>query len=233
MGSTKTRFGAFIGIPANFEYKSPSDIDRNALRVAQSIPVSWNTDEGRLLEQSLILSDNAQKFALAREISMVDTHHIYIYSAIHSMSLLLYYFLAMAANDSFYGLYKPGSFRFTVYTLVAAFTYGVWAVSRDLLTKHYEKYADERAASLGLNYAKGGAEFYTRIIQRNVAIRGLMGKDGDSLYTQFGNDVELLRQRHVPFSERKLNAENIVKEYYKKIEAQKAAGETTNLTEAA
>lgn len=72
---------------------------------------------------------------------------------------------------------------------------------------------------MGINYAKGGVEFYTRIIQRNIALRSLLGTDGEGKYTQFGNDVEFLRQKHVPFSVRKKNAEEFVMKYYSQVES--------------
>lgn len=52
----------------------------------------------------------------------------------------------------------------------------------------HEIKADEQAANVSPSYAEGGLEFYEKILQRNTALRQLMGKEGEKLYTIFGND---------------------------------------------
>jgi len=82
------------------------------------------------------------------------------------------------------------------------------------LTKFYEERADTQASALGLNYAKGGVEFYTKLTRRNIAAREMMGVEGEKLYTKYGNcNSELLRQRHIPISIRKERAEKRVQKY--------------------
>lgn len=76
-----------------------------------------------------------------------------------------------------------------------------------MATKYYEKWADNKVGSIGLNYAQGGVEFYAKTLQRNIALRSLMGSSGEKKYTFYGNDVEFVRQKHVPFTERKSNME--------------------------
>lgn len=119
-----------------------------------------------------------------------------------------------------YGLYKPRSFRIVVYAGLGTFCYGLWAVSRDILTKFYENYADKRAAG-NLSYAKGGVEFYSKTLQRNMALRSIMGPSGERLFTFFGNDVEFIRERHVPYTRRKHNLEKI---------AERFSGQTTSMS---
>jgi len=181
--------------------------------------VAWGTDDGQLLQHAIVLSENAQKFAIAREISHLDTYHVYFYGIIPSIAIFSQYYLSAFANIKFYGHYKPRSFRYTVYSLVGIFTYGLYATATDALTRYYERSADKEAASLGLNYAKGAVEFYTKTVQRNMAIRELMGSRGESLFTKFGNHNEIIRQRHVPPLIRKENAEKMVQEYLKAISA--------------
>lgn len=59
---------------------------------------------------------------------------------------------------------------------------------QDSTTVNHEISADERAANVSPSYAEGGLEFYEKILQRNTALRQLMGKEGEDLYTVFGND---------------------------------------------
>jgi hypothetical protein len=176
-------------------------------------PVEWGSDDGKLLQHAIVLSENAQKFAIARELSHLDTYHVYNYGLIPSIALLLQYFLSATANDKFYGHFKPKSFRYSVYAIIGIFTYGIYATGTDALTRYYENSADSRAAALGLNYARGGVEYYTKMVQRNMALRELMGSRGESLFTKFGNYNELIRSRHVQPLIRKENLEKRVQEY--------------------
>ena len=47
---------------------------------------------------------------------------------------------------------------------------------------------DGAAAGMGRGYAEGGVEFYTKVLQRNVALRELMGSEGEGVFTVKGND---------------------------------------------
>lgn len=232
-GSTKTTGGVAIGIPRNYSYKTQADLERNDIIVSFLVHyfiiitekkwiysywyysqvdgnnVEWGSDGGQLLQEALVLSENAQKFGIARDICMSDTHYVYSRGIMGSSSIMLYFFLSRNANDMLYGLYKPRSFRTVVYSGLSLFCFGIWAVSSDLLTKFYENYADKRAGSLNLSYAKGGVEFYSRTLQRNMALRSIMGPPGEKRFTFFGNDVEFIRERHVPFTRRKHNMEKI------------------------
>ncbi len=171
--------------------------------------VEWGSDGGELLKQAIVLSENAQKFGIARDICMSDTFFVYVRGGMGTMSIMMYHFFSRHANNLLYGLYKPRSFRLVVYSGLALFCFGIWAVSSDLLTKSYENYADKKAGSLNLSYAKGGVEFYSKILQRNMGLRSIMGSSGERLFTFFGNDVEFIREKHVPFTKRKHNMEKI------------------------
>lgn len=162
-----------------------------------------------MLQDSLILSERAQKFAIAREICMVDTHAPYVHGSIGAFSMLTYGLTTRFLNDKLYGHMRPKSFRLMMYSLVATFSYGVYATVTDLVTKYYENSADSMAGRINLNYARGGVEYYSKILERNMALRSLMGPNGEKRFTFYGNDVEYIRQKHVPYSTRKINLENI------------------------
>lgn len=104
---------------------------------------------------------------------------------------------------------RPKSFRFSVYCLVGALAIGFYTTMTDLVTKYYENWVDKKVGNLNLEYAKGGIEFYSKILQRNMALRNLMGPNGEKTFTFYGNDVELIRQQHVPYTDRKKHLENI------------------------
>jgi hypothetical protein len=50
---------------------------------------------------------------------------------------------------------------------------------------------DEEMCALGESYIKGGIEFYSKLLNRNIALRKLMGKkvnEGSSLRISFSTD---------------------------------------------
>jgi len=207
-GSTKTVGGSLIGIPRHFNYQTVEDVERRDIVVEGNF-VEWGSEGGQLLQDSLVLSENAQKFGIAREYCMSDSHYVYVKGLLPAGGIMSYFMLSRTANDMLYGLYKPRSFRILIYSGIGLFSYGLWAVSMDILTKYYENAADKRAGSISLDYARGGVEFYSKILQRNMGLRHVMGTTGEKHYTFFGNDVEYIRERHVPFTKRKSNLEKL------------------------
>ncbi|CAL8096001.1 unnamed protein product [Orchesella dallaii] len=201
-GSINMRTGSIVGVPRHFSYGSPAHVEKNDIMV-ENKPIEWGSDGGQLLKDSLVVSERAQKFAIAREIVMTDTHSPYIHGGLGGFALFTYYCITRTVNDKFYGLARPKSFRVFVYSLVGTFTFGIWATMTDVITKRYEKWADERVGSIGLDYAKGGVELYAKTLERNIALRSLMGPNGEKRFTFYGNDVEFIRQRHIPYTERK------------------------------
>ncbi|ODN05878.1 Transmembrane protein [Orchesella cincta] len=207
-GSLKLRGGSIVGVPRHFSYEAQEQIERNDIMV-ENKPVEWGSDGAQLLKDSLILSERAQKFAIAREIVMTNNHAPYIHGGLGASAIFAYFCTTRTLNEKLYGLARPKSFRVFMYSLVGSFAFGLWATATDILTKRYERKADERVGGMGIEYAKGGVEFYAKTLERNMALRSLMGPKGEKMFTFYGNDVEFIRQQHIPYTERKRNLEVI------------------------
>ena len=67
----------------------------------------------------------------------------------------------------------------------------------------------------GKDYALGGIEFYNKALQRNMAIRTLMGSQGEKYYTKYGNHVTGAFENVVNVTERR---ENLIKHFSKYVE---------------
>lgn len=173
-------------------------------------PVKWETEEGINFRDSLVLSENAQKFAIAQGLAMADHNYVHMQGALAGSSIVGYTMLSAFLNTKFYGFYKPLSFRIFVYTLVGTFCYGVWSTTRDLYNKYIGNSADARAGRISLDYAKGGVEYYATLIKRNIALRDLMGPTGEKMFTVVGNHSQFLRQKYTPLTVRKENMEKVV-----------------------
>ncbi|KAJ9598453.1 hypothetical protein L9F63_010849 [Diploptera punctata] len=201
-GCTATRTGAIIGIPSNFSYKTTGDIDKHNI-VVNSDQVSWGSDAGKKLLDAMILSEAAQKFAIGREIAHVQSSYIYLHAVFPVSIIGSTYVLTANLNHRMGFLNRPFPLRFILYTLTGLFGFGMWIFLQDFTTISYETESDNAMISLGEEYIKGGIEFYSKLLQRNIALRNLMGQKGEKLYTVTGNDQYMLRQKHLPLTMRK------------------------------
>lgn len=211
-GSQRSRFGAMIGIPTNFVYDKVSSIDKDAI-VVNNEPVDWFRPDAKQLLDSLILSDDAKKYAIGREIIMTDNKFIYTESIALAAISAAYYATTFKINETL-GMLKRSRFRrFVVYSIVGAFYWGLWAMQRDALTRHFEYTSDKKLSEINENYVKGGLEFYNKTLQRNMALRSLLGDKGNKVYTLKGNENSFFREKHLPNTQRKYFFEDICKKF--------------------
>lgn len=201
-GFLTSRFGVLIGIPINFTYTDKSTVDKESIAINNE-PVNWNREDSQQLIDSLILSDDAKKYAIAREILMSDGHNLTIQSLTSSIIAGTCYGFTAHMNDSLNNWAKPRILRLSFYSIMAAFFWGLYTMQKDALIRYTESGVDEHLAQLGPAYVKGGHEFYDKIANRNAALRTLLGPSGQNLYTANGNDVIWLRQKKLPISYRK------------------------------
>lgn len=213
-GCTQTTTGAIIGIPSNFGYDSTSDVDRAHVLVNLD-QVSWGSEAGKDLLSAMVLSEEAQKFAIGREIAYAQTLYVYMNSAFPAIVIISMYAFTTNCNNRL-GLFgKPFALRAILYSLVGLFGFGSWAFMKDFTTVHYETQVDKEMCALGESYIKGGIEFYSKLLKRNIALRKLMGKKGEKLYTATGNDQYMMRQLHQPLTLRKEYCELQLQEFKK------------------
>lgn len=79
-GSFRSAYGAWLGIPVNFSYEKPSDIDRSSVQI-RSEAVKWDTEDGKQLATSLILSEPEQVFGICNALLELDSSRIYVEAA--------------------------------------------------------------------------------------------------------------------------------------------------------
>lgn len=202
-GSTFTKPGGIIGIPINFMYRSVDDIDKEKITINNK-PIDWNTPAGRSLQESLVLSEKARKFAIARELFYLHTHHVHLRGLFVGGSAFIAYWLGFAVNR----LNRlPQRTTLPARIILYGFFTGIGAVVYCLASDTYSWYRDRKvdrqAGKLGKEYTEGGAEFYTKLLERNIALRTLMGPDGPRRYTAYGNDVHYWRSPSVPLTSRR------------------------------
>lgn len=201
-GWTNGKKGAIIGIPINFTYDDVTSVETSLIQVNNE-SVNWSTPEARNLLRSLVLSEDAQKFALAREVLRVQTNEPMWKSVLNMTNWLMWYCLSAVANKRLKLFEKSLQFRSAMYILTGAFCWGVWVFERDSITVRYDISTDKQLLEQGPTYVAGGKEFYEKLLARNIALRSITGKQGESKYTVGGNDYFFFRQKTMPLTYRK------------------------------
>lgn len=201
-GSLRTRQGSIIGLPVNFTYHNIESIDKNQI-IMNNEPVDWSRDDAKKLLESFLLSDDGKKYAIAREILMTDNYNIIIQSIASALLTGGVYVLSAHLNDSLSLFDKPRTIRVFMYLVIASFAWGVWAMQKDILTRKYESSVDEKISQLGVKYVSGAIEFYDKMLQRNIALRTLLGTQGEKTFTCKGNEQFIIRMKKLPITHRK------------------------------
>lgn len=206
--------GAQIGIPANFNSTTddPSGITNRTILI-NGEEVEWDSESGTALRNSLVFSPDAQKFAIAREVVRLAAGGPVIHAAVAPACLAGACIYSVALKQIF-GFYA-GSIISRACVNVFAVGLGVisYVLASDALSQWLDYSSDRRAACLSSNYAKGGVEFYDKILTRNRTLRTLMGPKGEELYAPSGNlfPGHMLKLRHAPYTSRRDGILNLLK----------------------
>ncbi|XP_064617289.1 transmembrane protein 177-like [Liolophura sinensis] len=192
-GSLNTRKGGIVGIPANFKYLSTDNVERNKV-VLNNKGVDWNSSAGEKLAEAMVLSDNAKKFAIAREIFTIKSYFYAVDALLASFSFLGSYSFGYFINRKM-GLREklPMVVRGGLYTGFACLGLLTYVLVRDAYNCRQDRKLDQKAGTLMPALALGGVEYYTKLLQRNIALRELLGNSGSSLYTAYGNVTQSWR----------------------------------------
>ncbi|XP_061696834.1 transmembrane protein 177 isoform X2 [Syngnathoides biaculeatus] len=175
--------GAQIGIPANFN--------------------STAADHGGITNRTIFI--NAQKFAIAREVARLQSGAPVVSAAVAPLCLGGVWVYSVVLKQVF-GVHAGPALLRGAANLAAL---GLGAVSyfltSDAVTQWSDYSSDRRAAEVSRDYAKGGLEFYDKILSRNKTLRSLMGRKGEEIYAPSGNlfPANILQLKHTPYTSRR------------------------------
>ncbi|XP_007936365.1 transmembrane protein 177 [Orycteropus afer afer] len=195
--------GGVVGIPASFLGDPVSNTDQSVVVHGQR--VDWHSPAGARLRDSLTLSHDAQKFALAREVVYLESNVAALQTLPAPACLAGTWVLSVGAKQAL-GLYGgPMTLRAAFNLMAAVVGFVAYAFSMDSLTHALETWLDRYTASLSMDYARGGVEFYEKILSCNLALRSLLGRRGEKLYTPSGNIIprHWFRMKHLPYTARR------------------------------
>ncbi|EAT46501.1 AAEL002362-PA [Aedes aegypti] len=208
-GSMKARYGGVVGIPINYDYDSPADIEKTDMLIGNR-KVDWSSEGGKLLDQCLVLSEDEQVFGMAREILTLNSNKRLVQAIIPTVTWVFTYSAASLINQRCNFYVRPLSLRLMLYTICGVFGYGLYSFSQDMTEIYYDTDVDKQLAQLGPDVVDAGARFYDKVLKKNVAVRKLTG---DDYYTAKGNVNYLIRQKAAPITVRKEFFESGYKEF--------------------
>lgn len=198
--------GVQIGIPANFNSTADdhSGITNRSILINGKV-VDWNSDAGSVLKESLIFSSDAQKFAIAREVAHLQSGGPVLSATVAPLCLGGAWVYSVVLKQVF-GLFG-GPVLFRGIANVVALGLGAisYFLTSDAVNQWNDLSSDQRVAKLSREYAKGGVEFYDKILFRNRTLRSLMGQKGKDMYAPSGNlfPAHILKLKQTPYTLRK------------------------------
>ncbi|KAJ8415107.1 hypothetical protein AAFF_G00008050 [Aldrovandia affinis] len=207
--------GGQIGIPANFN----STLDdaggiTNRVILINGKEVAWDSSSGTALKEALVFSPEAQRFAVAREVARLESGGPILHAAVAPGCLAGVCVYGVALKQIFNLYSGPALMRGVVN--VVALTLGVvsYLLTADAVNQWLDYSSDRKAASISTDYAKGGVEFYDKILSRNKTLRILMGQKGEEMYAPSGNlfPANVFRLRHAPYTSRREGIARLLKE---------------------
>lgn len=201
-GTLNNKSGGIIGIPMNFKFTDLIDIPSEDILIGLK-PLNVLLKEADLLLDSFILSENAQKYAVAHEILRIKNKEVYksAYGLSFSILFATLFYNRVVHKYNFYQ--KDKCYRYTLLTFSILIALMLWLAYKDNVSCQLDNSIDESISKLGLNYIEGGKEFYEKLLQRHCAERSLLGDQGKKVFNANGNEEYFLRQRSLPLTHRK------------------------------
>ena len=172
--------GCHVGIPVSLV----SDPDLSKLRFSGPIKANMDTREGTWLTDSLKMSRNARKFAIGHQVALSNSN-LPLYSMVLAPTVTLVGFattFVVQTLSPIVPVYVTGLALGTCFYFLYGFAMGVVNERTDLKVNH-------RLANISEEYAMGGLEFCEKLLQKNRALRKLLGARGEQLYTYYGNET--------------------------------------------
>ncbi|GAA6225286.1 transmembrane protein 177 [Lates japonicus] len=207
--------GAQIGIPANFNSTTDNfgGITNRSIFI-NGKTVDWSSDAGSELKEALMFSPEAQKFAIAREVARLQSGGPVLNAAVAPFCLSGVWVYSVVLKQVF-GLHTgPPLLRGAVNVLALGLGAVSYFLTSDAVSQWIDYTSDRRAAGVSRDYAKGGVEFYDKILSRNKTLRSLMGQKGEEMYAPSGNlfPAHLLQLKHTPYTSRREGILALLKE---------------------
>ncbi|OQR75809.1 transmembrane protein-like [Tropilaelaps mercedesae] len=198
-GTPESGYGAIIGLPINFTFRSVKDVQTREMKLFTGRSIEWDTPAGEVFKKSMIMSDEAQRFAIAQQIYLTNTSEVTV-RALAACGAALNTFIISKLVNRRIPRQTPFAGRCIVYAGVSLVCIIGYLAINDMARYKYERDSINVVAKLGPDYRQGAIEYFEKRIVQNKALRILLGDKGTSMFTVKGNVSTWLRTPHMPLS---------------------------------
>lgn len=163
----------------------------NIVLQIQGTTIPWASEDGEKLAQSLSLSEDAKKFAMAKAVLMGDSFY-HFYHAIFPPFFVWGYVAVSQMILSFKKLHlRHGYLTLGTYVISGIFFGAMYIFCDSVLYLQYDKKSFEDTLKVSHAYILGGIEYTEKVVERNKALRNII-KKGDKYYDEDGDPLSLL-----------------------------------------
>lgn len=167
-GTVNGFYGAIIGIPPNFNYES-SNLPLDQVGVHNKSAL-WTDEISQNFIDCLVLSEDAQKFAIAREVKKVIKLNFWM----KLFNLALDTSTVIVVHETFYVFLKminrPAAIQILYGCACILGGFILWLVLENAIDKANDEEIAEELTKLGPKYVQGGKEFYEKLCEQNHII---------------------------------------------------------------
>ncbi|CAH0385700.1 unnamed protein product [Bemisia tabaci] len=227
-GSTRTLYGGIVGIPKTFTYKSIKDAldEAKDIRIQDS-PIMWDYVEQEVKDKlfnSLVFSEKAIKYAMAYNCILIDGVSVAFYAFYPALLAVLNGVIGDYTTQKYKLNNKPFIVKAAAALGICTLSVCTWISLVNVHKNVQEKTANKVVEEMDEEYLEGAIEYWSKIVDRNLALRHLM-KDGESRYSPQGKEIYLLGSPGINPVDQKAIYEKLLEERKKKKE------EEENVTE--
>jgi len=176
-------------LPQFFNYDSEEDLDKRSILEASPsmLELSEDSKEYTQFRNTFMLSDEAKKFAIARELQRGSKGGYRLEGYLGVITVCANYITCRVINNGLKLLHGPFYRRLGSY-LAFGLAHSLFFIhSANILKNGGDKELDEATARINKSYASGGAEFYLRVTARHLCIHQFGKKDE---FDSYGDEVK-------------------------------------------
>ncbi|XP_029042622.1 transmembrane protein 177 [Osmia bicornis bicornis] len=161
---------AIIGIPPNYAYESTESLSADQVKI-ENKDMLWNEETSKNFLESLVLSENAQKFAIARAILKVKRPEFWIKQVDTIIDCMIFFLIYDTFKIAVKSRIKLKILVYAINGIIAFGAFLIWAISEQLIDVNADKSISYELAELDPKYVQGGKEYYEKLCQRDNVLR--------------------------------------------------------------
>lgn len=161
--------------------------------------------------KTFALSEDAQKFAIAKEIKMADSQYMLLHAVFPIVFILAYSAMTHHVLNWKKMHLRSGLFTLSVHIVCGVLLAAMYVFCENALYLQYDKVTFEDTLNLSHAYMLGGIEYYEKMVERNKILRKIV-KKGEKYYDEDGDLESVWTATGIPYSIKVLLAKELLQQ---------------------